>query len=134
MTADNSARGSCLCGKVHFEVQLPSKWCGHCHCSLCRKAHGAGYVTWVGFQSEQFRLTSGEDSLKWFTSSAGARRGFCSDCGSTLLFEADRWPGETHVALGCFDDEIDRLPQANSFFDTHVNWMPINESLKTFSG
>ncbi|MDH3941320.1 MAG: GFA family protein, partial [Xanthomonadales bacterium] len=119
---------------VTFEVQLPSKWCAHCHCGMCRKAHGAGYVTWAGFQSDHFILLQGDHHLQWYKSSDGARRGFCSDCGSTMLFEADRWPGETHVALGCIDGEIDRRPQANSFFDAHVNWMPIDEALEVFSG
>ena len=125
--------GGCLCGTVRFTAELPSKWCAHCHCKMCRRAHGAGYVTWVGFASEQFKLEAG-DQLKWYESSSGARRGFCTNCGSTMLFESARWPGETHVALGCIEDPIDREPQANVFFDSHVNWMPINEALKIFSG
>jgi hypothetical protein len=127
-------KGGCLCGKVLFEAHLPSMWCAHCHCSQCRKAHGAGYVTWVGFESDRFKLNTGSDQLKWYASSPGARRGFCTACGSTLFFEAERWPGETHVALGCIDGEIDRQPQANSFFDAHVDWMPIDNTLEKVSG
>ena len=33
-----------------------------------------------------FRLLSGEE-LKWYTSSAAARRAFCGRCGSTLFWE-----------------------------------------------
>jgi hypothetical protein len=51
-----------------------------------------------------------------------------------MLFESQRWPHETHVALGCIDDPIDRKPQANSFFDAHVDWMPIDDALKMISG
>jgi hypothetical protein len=134
MSDNPVVNGSCLCGAVHFEIQLPSKWCAHCHCSMCRKAHGAGYVTWVGFESDHFRLVTGDHHLTWYVSSNGARRGFCSDCGSTMLFEAERWPGETHVAMGCIDDPIDCKPQANSFFDAHVDWMPIDGALEVFSG
>jgi hypothetical protein len=126
--------GGCLCGAVRFTAELPSKWCAHCHCKMCRRAHGAGYVTWVGFESTQFNLEAGDDLLQWYESSSGARRGFCKTCGSTMLFESARWPGETHIALGCIEDPIDREPQANVFFDSHVNWMPINEALKIFSG
>jgi hypothetical protein len=133
MSEHKSVKGGCLCGAVYFEARLPSKWCAHCHCNMCRKAHGAGYVTWVGFESDHFTLLRGDKHLKWYESSTGARRGFCSDCGSSMLFEAKRWSGETHVALGCIDDKIDRKPQANSFFDAHVNWMPIDEALKVFS-
>ena len=134
MNGNESVRGGCLCGAVRFEVRLPSKWCAHCHCSMCRKAHGAGFVTWVGFESDDFTLKKGDHHLKWYESSPGARRGFCSTCGSTMLFEAERWSGETHVALGCIEGPIDRKPQANSFFDAHVTWMPIDDALKVFTG
>ena len=51
-----------------------------------------------------------------------------------MLFESERWAGETHVALACIRDPIDRSPQANVFFDAHVDWMPIDETLKTVGG
>jgi hypothetical protein len=101
---------------------------------MCRRAHGAGYVTWVGFDSEHFHLEHGERQLRWFASSPGARRGFCDICGSTMLFESERWAGETHVALACVDDPIDRVPQAHAFYDSHVDWIPIDDSLKIFGG
>jgi len=129
-----SVQGGCLCGAIRFEAELPSKWCAHCHCGMCRRAHGAGYVTWVGFESSGFRLARGSNQLAWYGSSSGARRGLCPTCGSTMLFESERWAGETHVALGCIDDPIDREPQANVFFDAHVHWMPIDETLKNVPG
>lgn len=134
MTARKTVTGGCLCGAVRFEIELPSKWCAHCHCSMCRRAHGAGYVTWVGMQSERFRLLAGRDDLQWYESSPGARRGFCRRCGSSMLFESTRWSGETHVALGCIDGPIDRAPQAHAFFDSHVDWLPIDEALQIFRG
>jgi len=125
--------GGCLCGAVRFTVTLPSKWCAHCHCSMCRRAHGAGFVTWFGVDSEYFKLTQG-GQLQWYVSSPGARRGFCRVCGSSMLFESSRWSGETHIALACVDGRIDRAPQANVFWDSHVDWMPQNEALKIIPG
>jgi hypothetical protein len=119
---------------VKFTLTLPSKWCAHCHCSMCRRVHGAGYVTWVGFDRDNFDLEDSENQLRWFESSAGARRGFCKTCGSSMLFESERWADETHVALACIDDPIDREPQANVFYDAHVKWMPIDEALTVFKG
>jgi len=120
--------GGCFCGAVRFSIDLPSKWCAHCHCSMCRRIHGAGYVTWVGVDSEHFNLTK-RGKLQWYESSPGARRGFCKHCGSSMLFESARWSGETHVALACLDGAIDRKPQANAFYNAHVDWMPMDESL-----
>ncbi len=136
MTMDQSGMvaGSCLCGTVRFAAELPSKWCAHCHCSMCRKAHGAGYVTWVGFDEDRTRVTGDGGQLEWYESSPGAQRGFCRNCGSTMFFRSERWAGELHIVLACFDDAIDREPLANVFFDAHVDWMPIDHSLKQIDG
>lgn len=133
MTDTEHARGSCLCGSVRFTVAFPSKWCAHCHCTMCRKEHGAGYVTWAGFAAESLDIQSGKDVLQWYQSSAAAQRGFCAKCGSSMLFRSSRWPGEIHVALGCMDDPIDRQPQAHVYHDTRVDWVVIDEALDTFN-
>ena len=132
MNESTKIEGGCLCGTVRFSLELPSKWCAHCHCSMCRRAHGAGYVTWVGIESDHFMVLAGDHHLTWYESSPGARRGFCNTCGSTMLFESVRWAGETHVALGCIDDSIDREPQAHVFHETHVSWMALDEDLQVF--
>ena len=134
MTMTKKTGGSCFCGAVEFSATLPSKWCAHCHCSMCRKTHGAGYVTWVGFETDQVTITSGENILTWFDSSKGAQRGFCGKCGSSLFFRSERWAGELHIALGCMDEPIDREPQANVFFDKHIDWMPVDKTLKQVDG
>ena len=126
--------GSCLCKAVRFSVTPPSKWCAHCHCSMCRKQHGAGYVTWVGVTAEQLKLDDKQGKLRWFESSEDARRGFCSNCGTSLFFKSVRWAGEIHISLAAFDDPVDRTPQAHAFYDTHVDWMPIDDSLAIFKG
>jgi len=134
MTGNKNTNGNCLCGAIEFSASLPSKWCAHCHCSICRRAHGAGYVTWVGFEQDQVRFSHGKDHLSWYESSPGAQRGFCRQCGSTMFFRSEKWPGELHITLACINGVIDRKPQANVFFDKHVNWMPIDESLNQVDG
>lgn len=134
MNTANPAHGGCFCGAVQFTASFPSKWCAHCHCSMCRKTHGAGYVTWAGFEEDQVVFTRGEDILTWFDSSEEAQRGFCNTCGSSMFFRSQRWAGELHIALGCIDGDIDRQPEANVFFDRHVSWMPIDRTLKQVDG
>jgi len=124
--------GGCLCGAVRFSAELPEKWCAHCHCSMCRRQHGAGYVTWVGFHSKQVHIEDPDSALHWHESSPGARRGFCRNCGSSLFFESKKWADETHIALGCIDEPHSFKPTAHAFYDTHVSWMAIEEGLKIF--
>ncbi len=127
--SDKTVTGACLCGAVKFEVTLPSLWCAHCHCTQCQRFHGAPLVTWVGFDSDSFRVTAGENTLRWYRPSAPAQRGFCGDCGSSILFQSERWPGEMHVCLTNLVDPIDRVPESHAHYDTHVPWLSLADDL-----
>ena len=134
MSESQKVAGSCFCGAIRFHFELPSKWCAHCHCSMCRKVHGAGYVTWVGFESTRFRLEQGKEDLAWFESSVGASRGSCRNCASSMFFRSERWADEIHVALACLDGPIDREPQTHAYHNSHVDWMPLDDALEIFNG
>ncbi len=126
--------GGCLCGAVRFEITLPSKWCAHCHCGMCRRAHGAAFVTWFGMEASRFRIVAGSEHLTRFASSASAWRGFCNRCGTTMLFGGERWPNEVHVALACLDGALDRAPSANVYWDVRVPWAEGVEHLTKLGG
>ena len=126
---NNSVPGSCQCGAVRFEAPLPSLWCAHCHCADCRKAHGAGYVTWAGFKESTVRFAGAESPLHWRHSSETAERGFCRACGSTMFYRSTRWPGELHIAVGVLDGAIDKAPQVNVYVDEAVDWVALDDAL-----
>lgn len=121
--------GSCLCGAVRLNAALPSKWVAHCHCSYCRRAHGAPVVTWAGFRDEDVTITDPDGRLHWYASSPGARRGGCSQCGTPMLFTSQRWPGEMHIARALLDDALDRAPSKHVFYDAHVPWLELGDDL-----
>ena len=125
----NTYQGECFCGQLKFEFDGPSLWCAHCHCTMCRRSHGAPYVTWVGVGEDRFRLTL-DSTLRWFESSADAKRGFCERCGSTLFFASSRWPGEIHIARAAFPGDIDRQPQCHAYWESHVGWSNVDDNLK----
>jgi hypothetical protein len=64
--------GSCLCGTVQYEVAGPFMMMALCHCSKCRKHHGAMFSTFAsapdlrptmhmfaGSRAEWFPITDG---------------------------------------------------------------------------
>jgi hypothetical protein len=122
----DSISGGCQCGQLRFTVGLPSKWVAHCHCSMCRRAHGAGYVTWLGAEAAQAVIDDRAARLRWYASSAQGERGFCSHCGSTLFFRSSRWPGELHVVVANLDGPPDRKPQVHVSWDDRVDWASID--------
>lgn len=133
-TQTNPIRGACLCGAITFEITPPSRFCAHCHCTMCRRAHASALVTWTGVPDGQFRITAGEALLSRYASSAEAVRSFCSVCGTQLLFASTRWPGEVHVATGSLLDPPDRLPSAHVSFDDRATWFDLEAHLPKFGG
>lgn len=121
--------GGCLCGAVRYEVGTPTLFVAHCHCDYCRRAHGAAFVTWVGAAESRFRLVAGADLLRWHTSSARSRRGFCANCGTTLFFASTLCPGEVHVTRASFDGDVDREPQLHCFWDQRADWVEMGDQL-----
>ena len=126
---DSLPRGSCLCGAVRFTAARPTKWVAHCHCTYCRRAHGAAFVTWAGFREDQVAVEPGATRPTWYESSPGAQRAFCPRCGSPMFFKSTRWPGETHVARALLEHPLDREPSAHVFYETHVPWLEIGDNL-----
>ena len=122
--APTEAHGRCHCGTVRFVARFPSRFCCHCHCESCRRAHGAAFVTWIGFRADQVDILAGSEHLVAHVSSPGTKRSFCARCGTKIFFQSERWPGETHIALAALDDRPDRTPAGHVFFEEHVDWLP----------
>ncbi|MET0683298.1 MAG: GFA family protein [Casimicrobiaceae bacterium] len=79
------ATGSCLCGAVRYEVTGPLRDVVECHCAMCRKTHGhIGAYTATPKDGLEVVEARG---LKWYQSSAHARRGFCGECGGSVFFD-----------------------------------------------
>jgi hypothetical protein len=122
------AAGRCSCGAIKILITLPVKGCVHCHCPACRQAHGAAFVTWLSVPRERFQL-SGREKLKWYQDTPTSRRGFCDHCGSPMLFMAERWPDDVHVARACIFGDVDIAPKIHLSFDQRVDWFPFEDSL-----
>lgn len=131
-------QGNCFCGKITFEIELPTLFCGHCHCSMCRKPHGAGFVTWTAVPPTQFRITGGEDHLQTYESSEHGRRQFCGHCGTQLFClheKADGSPPDLiDITLASMSEPIDRSPEVHFYFDSKADWTIINDDLPKLGG
>ena len=121
-------RGSCLCGGVKYEITGPLMRSGHCHCSNCRKAHGAAFRSRARVRIKDFKWVQGEELVKYFESSPGFRRGFCSVCGSPIVNRPDRTP-ELGIALGGLDDDPGVRPERHFFVASKAPWFEITDDL-----
>jgi hypothetical protein len=111
--------GGCHCGAVRFEAQGEPKFVSNCHCKDCRRATGAPFSTWVGFDSEQVSWR-GERAI--YESSPTVKRGYCAACGTPLSYSGKKWAAETHLLIGTFDDARALTPTGDTFTKEKLPW------------
>ncbi|MDD1793168.1 GFA family protein [Enterovibrio sp. ZSDZ42] len=134
MTTTAKYTGQCLCGNIQYQVDHIEPHMGHCHCSMCRKFHGAAFATFGEAKASNFRITVGEDLLKVYVAENGTKRTFCGNCGSSLLFEPANSDGSlVEFTLGTLDSEIPNKPDAHIFTEYRAQWNEISDELPQYS-
>jgi hypothetical protein len=77
------AKAQCSCGAVSVTLPDPSSVIIACHCLECQRQSGA-----------PFRVGEGRKFRSYF----------CTTCGSTVYWKADKIAGMIGVAVGCLND------------------------------
>ena len=119
--------GGCFCGAVKVSVTLPVATVFHCHCTICRRMHGAPFATWVvvpeaGLTVSGARLT--------FASSDQATRERCASCGAPVLLRTQRAPGRAFVSRGLFADDAPLEAKWHGFWGDRAKWVDVQDGLE----
>ena len=122
-------QGGCLCGSVRYRLHVAPDWSAHCHCRSCQKATGAAFTTWVGVREENFEVTKGQITI--CNTSPGVCRGFCGNCGTSLTYVAERWPGQVSVLAPTLDDPGVAAPTAHGYVEHKLPWVKLHDGLPT---
>jgi adenylate cyclase len=121
--------GRCLCGEVRFEISAPAMAINFCHCRMCQRWAGAPLSASATFPKEAVRFTQGEP--KYYKSSPIAERGFCANCGSSLIFRGSvpQWSGWIAVRVASLDNPQDFPPTWHVGVESQMPWIDINDNL-----
>jgi hypothetical protein len=125
-------KGSCLCGKVSFEIEGDFDNFYLCHCSRCRKDTGSAHAANLFSSTAKLKWLSGQEYAKVFNfRGEGHIKSFCSHCGSAL--PNIQMEGKLLVVpAGSLDDDIDIRPQGHIYYDSKANWDIDLEKVKKF--
>jgi len=129
---ENRYKGSCLCGKVRFEITGEIQSIIYCHCSQCRKAQGSAFATNGNVATEDFNFLSGVNELTGYESSPGQTKYFCKHCGSPIISKNESNPDNVRVRLGTIESDIIERPVAHIFITSKANWEDIQGDLPQF--
>ena len=121
-------QGHCECKRVSYKVDCEISDFSHCHCSHCRRLHGAAYATFAGVKADKFRYLSGEEDRKKYASSDDHERVFCGNCASNILVSVDGYPDDIYPSMGAVDGNP-RHPEAYLLFvDSKAPWHEITDN------
>ncbi len=129
--------GGCLCGAVRYEISAPAIDVNYCHCRMCQRFTGGLIVAGAHFPMEAFRFTQGEP--KYYKSSPIAERGFCADCGSSIIYRCTasgarhlmkvKWSEWYWVLVANLDNPENCPPIWHLGIESQMPWLDVHDNL-----
>ena len=123
--------GGCLCGAVRYRARGQAYGITHCHCKTCRRASGAPFVTWAGFDTDKFTFVKGQPAS--YRSSPNVVRTFCGKCGTALTYQRRNLSASIDVTLGSMDDPEMMTPQHHTWIEGQLSWIFLDDGLPRYS-
>ena len=96
---------------------------------MCQKASGAPMMAWATYERAKVAFLG--TSPKMRRSSAVAERGFCGECGSTLVWR--RPEAKTiDLAVATFDDPNALAPSEHIWTESRARWLTLTDHLPRY--
>ncbi len=120
--------GRCECGSVQYRVDGEINDFSHCHCSQCRRLHGAAFASFGGVARNEFAYLSGQSDLATYASSDSHARVFCRICGSNILVDLESEPESLYLAMGTVDGDPKCPPGYHIFVGSKAPWYTFGDA------
>lgn len=124
--------GRCLCEAISYEIEGQLGPIFNCHCSKCRRWHGAAFRTRASIAKSQFTWLSGESFLSSYKSSDNVTKYFFSQCGSPLISCYEKIPDVLGIPLGPLEQDPGDRPAAHIFTASKSPWFEITDGLPQY--
>ncbi len=118
-TREKTASGGCLCGSVGYTVHGPLRDVLVCHCTMCQRLHS--YVGAYSACAPGDLQIHGNETLRWYESSAKARRGFCAKCGAMLFWDPSHGR-HISISAGSLDRPTGLRVQAHIYLEEQADF------------
>jgi hypothetical protein len=133
--SQNTAAGTCACGAVRLEIDIPAFWAWHDHSRATQRAQGCAYATYIGVWRSRLRIVKGARSITRFEEPVSrVARSFCRTCGTPLLYERDGRLKMINIPRALFDTRTGREPRYHRALEEAPDWEYHGEPLKPLKG
>ena len=129
-TLSRQRRAECLCGGLIVTARGEPKQVYACSCRDCQRRSGSAFTYAAIFSEDAVAVTGAYRT--WRRRSDSGRfieNGFCPNCGTTVFFRGDGFPGMTGVAVGCFADRDFPRPDRLYWATRRHHWLLLCDGL-----
>ena len=117
----------CSCGDLALSLPRPSKLVIACHCIDCQRRTGAPFSVGAFYPAEVVAISGTAKQFTRASASGGkVHFHFCSNCGSTVYWQADKVPALIGVAVGALADPKYPAPVRSIFEQSKHTWVQID--------
>ena len=114
--------GSCLCGKMVFELEDAFDEFHLCHCQQCQKASGSAHVAHLFTRADNINWLQGQEHLAQYdVPNRAISNAFCQSCGSPMPY-VSLASGKLVVPAGALDKASSLAAQDHIFYDEKADW------------
>ncbi|MCP4473016.1 MAG: GFA family protein [Gammaproteobacteria bacterium] len=124
--------GKCLCKAIAYEINGELGPIVNCHCSQCRRWHGAAFRTRCTVASKDFKWLKGEELLTKYALSEQVIQTFCRVCGSNLITLYKDNADQIGLPIGGLEQDPGSHPIAHIFVGSKAPWYEISDNLPQY--
>lgn len=123
-----SIKGGCLCGACRYAAAAAPINVRACHCRICQRATGAPFYARVMVPLDSVQMTG---PIGWYASSETVRRGFCTQCG-TSLFSERAAANTIGLTVGGLDDPARFTPESHIWVSRKQPWVMLPDDVPLY--
>jgi len=125
----STVKGGCFCGNIRYEITDKALGTMLCQCRMCQRFSGAPALAGTTFLSKALTFTSGQP--KYFKTSNIAKRGFCGDCGTAILYQGliGYWTEWVVVTTNSLDNPENYPPTYHLGIESAMPWLFLHDDL-----
>src|SRR6187397_1971612 len=116
---------TCRCGQLKVTCEGEPVRISVCHCLDCQRRSGSAFAAQARWPAARIMLTGRSKAWERVADSGHeATYQFCPDCGSTIAYIIEGWPGVVAVPVGAFADPTFPAPNSpsTSTVSTRGSW------------
>lgn len=117
---------SCRCGQLTATCEGEPVRVSVCHCLACQQRTGSAFAAQARWPDDRIVVAGAAKTWVRVTDSGHhATYRFCPECGSTVAYVIEGWPGVVAVPLGAFADPDFPAPRFSVYENRKHAWAAV---------